>query len=426
MQQSTKIITVTCLGTILEWAEFTFYAYIATIISALFFPDIDQRAGMIATFGIFAIGYLMRPLGAILFGYIGDRYGRRTALLSSIMLMGISAMSIGLLPTYHTIGILAPILLLLFRCLQGLAVSGEFNGSSIFLMEHAKKSPYFAASWTGWAAAIGMTLGSFSAMIVVLPSMAEMAEWAWRIPFLAGSLICVCGMYLRLQLDETPTFLALQSNGLTANFPLQKVLQKNLKNFILAIVLASAFGVYIYVGNLFYASFLINSANLPTYQAKLVVTVGALCVVLLFPFIANLADRVGGKKVMMIGFALIIIAGPMLYLVVLTHSLMLILATQLFYAIADAMVGAPLFRFINILFPANVRYTGASFSWSLSMALFAGTAPLLSMWLEIWTHLSYAPAFYISLAGVIGIMALIYITKNHNNKNNHATKTLRS
>lgn len=422
MNQSKKLIAVACIGTMLEWAEFTFYAYIAMIISKLFFPSVDERVGILATFGIFALGYFMRPLGAVVFGYIGDRLGRRSALQASIMLMGLSAVLIGLLPTYHSIGIWAPIMLLVFRCLQGLAVAGEFNGSSIFLMEHAKQNPYFAASWTGWAAAVGMMLGSFSAMLVALPAM---PAWTWRIPFLIGFLICICGVYLRRRFAETPEFLSLCGDGLTVRTPLLKVLQKHRKSFTLAAVLAAAFSIYLYVGNIFYAGFLIHSAHLLSYQAKLVVTVGTLFVVLFFPLMARLADRIGGTKLIRLGFLLIILVGPALYLIALTHSLTLILLIQVFYAIADAMVGAPLFRFINGLFPASVRYTGASFSWSASMALFAGTAPLLSAWLETRTHLSYAPALYISLAGMVGLLSLTYATRTAKQGNDDAaTETL--
>jgi len=408
MNTSTKLVAAACIGTVLEWAEFTFYAYIATTISLLFFPNMSHQTGIIAAFIIFAIGYLMRPLGAILFGFVGDRMGRRAALQMSILLMGISAFCIGLLPSYQSIGQWAPWLLLILRCLQGLAVSGEFNGSSIFLMEHASKNLYFAAGWTGWAAAIGMMLGSLAAMITALPGM---VDWAWRIPFLSGALICVCGLYIRKKYDETPEFLILISKDNLARFPLLQMFRKNLKGFMIASLFASVAGIYIYVANVFYATHLIKSGNLAPYQAKLVVTVGTVFVILLFPFAAKLADRYGGSKVIRVGLWLTILVAPLLYLAPLVHSLPLTLSIQIPYAIADVMLCAPLFRMINELFPTNMRYTGASFAWSVSMAIFGGTAPLVSTWLQAWTQLSYAPAGYLILAGIVGLFGLSYASQ---------------
>ncbi len=407
MKQSKKLVTVACIGTVLEWAEFTFYAYIATKISLLFFPNMDHQSGVIAAFVVFAIGYLMRPLGAVLFGFLGDRFGRRSALQASIVLMGLSAVCIGLLPSYQAIGAWAPLLLLLFRCLQGLAVSGEFNGSSIFLMEHARGKLYFAASWTGWAAAIGMMVGSLAALLVALPGV---ASWAWRIPFLSGAVICVCGFYVRKKFDETPEFLDLLTEKTLQRFPLMQVFRHNWRQFMVATMLAAVTGIYIYVANVFYATHLIKSGGLLSYQAKLVVTIGTVFVILIFPFAAQLADRCGGKRIMRIGLVLMIVAGPLLYLVPLTHSLLLMIIMQLPYAIADALLCAPIFRTVNQLFPANVRYSGASFSWSVSMAVFGGTAPLISTWLQSWTRLSYAPAIYIVVAAFAGLLVLRYIS----------------
>lgn len=178
MNSSRQRVIVASMGTFLEWAEFTYYAYIAAEIANLFFPSLDKRAGLLASLTVFALGYLMRPAGAIYFGYIGDKFGRRSALQSSILLMGLASMAIGLLPTYSQIGLLAPLLLTLFRCLQGFAVSGEFNGSAIYLIEHANNKPCRAGSWTGLAAALGMMFGSLMAIIISLPLM---PSWSWRI-----------------------------------------------------------------------------------------------------------------------------------------------------------------------------------------------------------------------------------------------------
>lgn len=416
MNSQKKLMIIANLGTVLEWAEFTFYAYIIGKIAQLFFPMSDARTGIISAFLIFAIGYLTRPLGAIFFGHMGDRFGRRNALQASLVLMGLSAVGIGLLPTYDVLGIASPILLLIFRCLQGLAVSGEFNGSSIFLMEHAKRLPYLTASWTGCASALGMTLGSLSAMLIALPIM---PTWAWRTPFFLGIIICAVGVYLRRKLPETPDFLRSQSKKELFKIPLKIVLQSHKSQFLLAIVLSAALGIYIYVGNIFYAAYLEQSHSLPVYQTKLVVTVGSCLVIFLIPFFSRLADRFNGEKILSCGFLLTALVGPLLYLLPLTHSLVWILIGQIPYAIADAMVGGPLFKYLNDLFPTEVRYTGVSVAWSVSMALFAGTAPMLSEWLQAGLHLNFAPALYITLSSILGFIGLTYATRKKRGKQWH-------
>lgn len=197
---------VASIGTFLEWAEFTYFAYIANTIAALFFPKLGNSLGLIAAFSVFAVGYFFRPLGSLYFGYLGDKLGRRVALQISIMLMGISSLLIGSLPTYATIGILAPILLVILRCIQGFAVSGEFNGSAIYLIEHDLEKPCQAGSWTGFASASGMMFGGLMATLI---SFEQMPVWAWRIPFLLGTLSCFCALYFRQNLSESPAFLAI-------------------------------------------------------------------------------------------------------------------------------------------------------------------------------------------------------------------------
>jgi MFS transporter, MHS family, proline/betaine transporter len=188
LNKQAKLIFVSVIGTFLEWTEYCLYGYLAAKISVLFFPQFDARVGLLATFGIFAAGYFARPLGGILFGHIGDTRGRKQALMVSMALMGVATVSIGLLPTYAEWGLFAPLLLLLCRILQGLAVSGEFNGAAIFLIEHAQPGyKNRAGSWVGAAAAAGMVFG---ALLVALVSYDGLPTWVWRIPFLIGALSC--------------------------------------------------------------------------------------------------------------------------------------------------------------------------------------------------------------------------------------------
>ena len=196
------------IGNVLEWYDFALYGYFAPVFAALFFPSDSASVSLISAFGVFAVGFLARPLGALLFGYWGDTVGRREALAWSILLMAIPTCLVGLLPTYETIGVVAPIALTLFRFLQGLSVGGEFTGSATFLVEHAAASQRgYIGSWAGFSAQIGALLGSgVGALIASSLTEEALHQWGWRIPFVMGSLIAVVGWYLRTRVPESPAF----------------------------------------------------------------------------------------------------------------------------------------------------------------------------------------------------------------------------
>ena len=401
MNSNKKRIIIATTGTFLEWTEFTYYAYIAGEIGRLFFGSLDKSLALVATFGIFAIGYLFRPIGAFFFGFIGDKYGRSLALRASIMLMGISSILIGCLPTYQSIGALAPILLLIFRSLQGFAVSGEFNGSAVYLIEHETNKPCLAGSWTGFAAALGMMVGSFLATIIYLPNM---PSWSWRVPFLLGAVSCICAMYFRQSLSETPEYLQMRKYKITN--PVYSLFKGYITELFKAAFLVAALGVFIYIMNLYYATHLSLNTSLSTIQTKIVVTFGQALVVLFMPLIALFADRTDEKKIMRLGLKGMFIAAPLAYLIPYSQSFTLILLCQFTYAICNALVGVPIFKILNDLFPVNVRYSGTSIAWNISIAIFAGTAPLVANYLQMLTKYPPIPAFYIWLFAGMALFVL--------------------
>lgn len=401
MQNKKKRVFVATAGTFLEWAEFTYYAYIANVIAALFFPKLGNHLAMIATFSVFALGYFFRPLGALFFGYLGDRLGRRIALQSSIMLMGISSLLIGCLPVYERIGILAPVLLVLLRCVQGFAVSGEFNGSAIYLIEHDSEKPCQAGSWTGFASALGMMFGGLMSTLIYLPSM---PGWAWRIPFLFGALSCFCAMYLRKNLSESPVYLTM-GGGKSSN-PLKSMFKDYKKQLVKAALLVAALGIYIYIMNVYYASHLAKYTTLPGAETKFIVTVGQGLVVLFIVLTGLIADQVNEKNLIRIGLAGYFIAAPLAYLVPQTNSFILILSVQIPYALCNALVGAPIFKLLNDFFPTRIRYSGVSVAWGVSMAIFGGTAPLVANYLQYSLKSPIAPVFYILISAFVALLVL--------------------
>lgn len=401
MEHKKKRVIVATLGTFLEWAEFTYYAYIANIIAALFFPELGNRLGLIATFSVFAIGYFFRPLGSLYFGYLGDKKGRRVALQVSIMLMGISSFLIGCLPTYSSIGILAPVLLILLRCTQGFAVSGEFNGSAIYLMEHDLEKPCQAGSWTGFASALGMMFGGLMSAIISFP---QMPGWAWRVPFLLGTLSCFCALYFRINLSESPAFLAI-SKDKKAN-PLNNLFKSHKTQMVKAALLVAALGIYIYIMNVFYAAHLMKHTTLQASETKLIVTIAQGLVVLFIFIIGMFADHVNEKRIIEFGFLGYFIAAPLAYLIPQSNSFSLILTAQIPYALCNAMVGVPIFKLLNDFFPTHIRYSGVSIAWGVSMAIFGGTAPLVANYLQDLSALSFAPVFYILLFAGVALFVL--------------------
>lgn len=408
MNQSSefKRVAAATIGTILEWAEYSFYGYLAHKISGLFFPQEDATVGLIATFGIFAAGFLMRPLGGIVFGHMGDRIGRKKALVLSIYLMAFATICIGLLPTYEQIGILAPILLLACRLVQGLAVAGEFNGASIFLIEHSpKERAYLSGSWSGMASAAGMLLGGFSAAVV---TSSVMPDWAWRIPFFLGFIGCLVALYLRNNVDETPEFKDAKQNRELEEIPFLALLREHKWAMAQVAAFAAFIGIWVYLCNLYYKAYLINIVGLEVSQASWLTTFGQGCVVLFFPIMGFLADKIGGKKLMRCGLVTAFISAPMIFWFATTQNVTYIIIGQLLYALCNSAVGAPMFKYLFDQFPTSVRYSGNSFAWSISVALFAGTSPMLAQYLVGTMNLPLAPALYVSLSAFVAFLAVSY------------------
>jgi MHS family proline/betaine transporter-like MFS transporter len=403
MQNKNYITLVGILGTVFEWLEYSYYAYLTTRISQLFFPQYDARTGLLATMGIFAAGFLMRPIGGVLFGYIGDRKGRKKALFLSLLLMGCSTLFMGLIPTYQTAGIFAPLLLLFCRLLQGLAVSGEFNGAAIFLIEHnTSKYPTLAGSWVGMAAAIGMLLGAVAATLV---SLNGMPTWSWRVPFLIAFISCLIANYLRYRLLETPLFVNMTKQPNLPVFPLKEIFSHYKLPFLKNVALAGALSVYIYVCNVYFVSYLIKDRHLAIITVTQLAAIGQLFVVLFFPLAAWLADVKGNKPVMISGLLLSLVTTPLVFNCAQSESITWIAYAQMFYGIANAFAFAPIFNFIFQLFPTRIRYTGNATSWSIGAALFGSTAPIIADYLM---HQNSLLGLSLYVAGFI-VIALIIV-----------------
>ncbi len=397
-----KIVASASVGNVLEYYDFTLFVYLAPFISPLFFPTGDKVTAIIAGLGVYALGYFMRPLGAIFFGYIGDTYGRKRALILSIIMMAIPTALIGCLPTYHSIGILSPLLLLLCRLLQGLCVGGEYNGAGIFVVENVQKgNQTLAGSFITSSSALGGLCGSAVAGLVLLPFM---PPWAWRGAFIAGALIAILGIYMRLKITENKP-IPISSQRQT---PLYQAV-KNHPRAILCTMAAAGFTGLMYNLSFSYVSiFLTTFKHWPLTQSLAVVSFGSVFYIALVPLIGRFADAFGVKNTMKLGaYATFILIYPTLLLLSWATSLAGVLLAVSLLVVLCALYHAPMNYYMATLFPLSCRYTGVAFSYSIAMALLGGTTSMILVSLVSWINDPLLPSVYVMFGACLGLLSVI-------------------
>jgi len=313
--QKNQILAAT-LGTTLQWYDFSLFGYLTPLIASLFFPESNNTAGILYTFGLFAVSFLLAPIGGIFFGYIGDNFGRKKALTLSVIFMAIPTTIIGLLPTYKKIGILAPISLTFLRIIQGLVASAEFSGSAIFLVEHASsKHPYFLGSLTSSAYSIGLIIGAVISAIVTLNFMPVAA---WRIPFLLALFGGLLIYFMRKNLVETPEFNYLNAKKNHKKTTFITALKKNPKSIFITILIAWLVGIITFGSYVYGVTYITQFSNLNLTMSIIIVSAALLLDALLEPFIALLSDKYNGKIISMCGiFGFAIFSNEILNILIL-------------------------------------------------------------------------------------------------------------
>jgi MHS family proline/betaine transporter-like MFS transporter len=398
-------------GTTLEWYDFTLYAYLAPVISELFFPkDVtgSELGSLLATFGVFAAGFLVRPLGAIFFGRYGDTRGRRRALLLSIVLMTLPIFVIGLLPTYDDIGWGAPILLLALRLITGFSVGGEFSGVLVALTESGRQDRRgFVAATAQFTSGIGVLIASV--LVTILHgalSNAQMADFGWRIPFFVGAALGLTALVLRRHMQETPSFEAAKEAGALADNPLGEAVRRERGPLFYVFMLTAYMGVAYYTAATFLPSYLQSILDAKPEEVFIGTTAGAVIYAFVCPLAGALSDRVGRKPVM---FA------ASLALLVFTWPVFLLMGEVTFFTIVFGQVAliamvllftGPFSAVVAELFPTSSRYSGMAVAYNVGNAIFAGTAPLIGTALVKATGYDPAPAFYV-MAFSLAILAVL-------------------
>ncbi|MBL7556684.1 MAG: MHS family MFS transporter [Bdellovibrionaceae bacterium] len=427
------VISASSAGTMIEWYDFYIFGSLATIISHNYFPKGDEIVSLLLTLATFATGFIVRPFGAIFFGRIGDLVGRKYTFLVTLLIMGGATALIGLLPTYESIGIAAPIMLLILRLLQGLALGGEYGGAATYVAEHAPdKQRGFFTSFIQTTA----TLGLFVSLGVILATRFSVgeeafAEWGWRIPFLLSTLLVILSYFIRSKLHESPVFQELKASGKASTSPLRDSFlnPENRKLVILALLGATmGQGVVWYTGQ-FYALYYMQTVLKVNFVTANYITAGALLLgTPFFILFGALSDRIGRKKIMMAGCLIAAISYIPLYKgmayaagynaenpsMPLHEPNILLLVLYIFIQVFFVtMVYGPIAAFLVELFPTKIRYTSMSLPYHIGNGVFGGLVPLVGTYLVDKTGDMYAGLYYpITLAIITFIIGSIFIKEN--------------
>lgn len=402
MTTGRRAVIAAVIGNVLEWYDFAVYAYLAGTIARRFFPSSDETSALLSAFAAFGVGFVVRPLGGILIGRLGDVKGRKTALILTIVLMAAGTVGIGLIPDYHAIGVLAPLLLVVCRLLQGFSAGGEWGGSTAFIVEWAPAQRRgFVGSFQQSSVAGGLLVGSaIAALCSTLLTVEQMDAWGWRVPFLLGGLLLPVGLYMRRNVEETPAFRAARSQAPAASAA----------GWMLA---AKAFGFTI----LWTVSYYIVLSYLPTFTQKYAGlsrsaalwsnTVGLLVLVLAVPVMGHVSDRIGRKPLLLAccaGFALL--SYPAFVLMAGASAFATVLLVQIGFALLISAFSGPGPAAIAEIFPTASRSTWMSAGYSLAVAIFGGFAPYIATWLIATSGSPLSPTWYLIAAAVVSTLVI--------------------
>jgi MFS family permease len=455
-----KVILASSVGTMIEWYDFYIFGSLAAVLSLKFYPPGNDTFAYIAYLATFAVGFLVRPFGALFFGRIGDRVGRKYAFLVTLMIMGGATALIGLLPTFKTAGWFAPITLILIRVLQGLALGGEYGGAAVYVAEHVPDNK--RGFYTSFIQ-ITATLGLFVSLIVILLTQQSMSKedfsnWGWRIPFLASIILVSISLYIRLKMKESPIFTQIKSAGMTSAQPLKEAFTKwpNLKRVLISLFGATAGqGVVWYTGQ-FYALFYIQTIlKVPTKTANIIVAIALLCAMPFFTFFGWLSDKIGRKWLMMAACLLAVISYFPIYHAMqqaagnnvvsvkstrnkVTGAIGLIASTTdangalipateatgvnqpmmiflvFLQVILVCMIYGPIAAYLVEAFPAKIRYTSLSLPYHIGNGVFGGLLPLIGLSLCARNGNIYAGLYYpMIVAGVTFVVGSLLLRETH-------------
>jgi len=399
-----RVIVAGLVGNATEWYDFAVYGYFATVIGRQFFPSDDPAVSLIAAFGAFAAGFLVRPLGGLVFGRIGDLVGRRRALTLSVFAMALPTVLIAVLPTYQTIGIAAPILLVALRMVQGLSCGGEYTGSIVFLVECAPPARRaLFGIWGQWGAILGILLGSgMGSLLAAVLDEAQIASWGWRLPFALGVLVAATGYIIRSSIHAD------EPVGETRS-PVYDAFSKHRMPVLRIVLLNVGYGVTFYTVFVYAVSYIKAIDHLPDGVALDLNTLSMSLLLLLLPGAAWLADRIGRKPMLVAGSAALAFGAVPLFHLIHASDPATIFIGEVGFILGFAILSGGLTAANVELMPAPVRCTGLAVAYNVSLGFFGGTTPLIATWLIATTGNPIMPAYWVVAAATVSLLTAIFL-----------------
>ncbi|WP_131735660.1 MFS transporter [Actinomadura roseirufa] len=402
-------VTAAAIGNFIEWYDFVLYGYFATIIAHAYFPSGDEAAALLLTFAVFGVSFFVRPAGGVLFGHVGDRHGRRLALSLIIILISLSTALIALVPSYETIGIAAPLLILLLRCLQGLSAGGEWTGAASYVVEHAPPGRRaFYGSWQTVTIVLGMMVAALTSLILgAVLSAPDLDSWGWRLPFLLSVPLGLAGLWLRLRLSESPEFSEVVSADRVERAPLRATLRADRRSILLCAALVCSPTMCTYVLLVYGPTFLIDEMDMSGSRARAAgFTAMAVLAVLIVP-LARLCDRVGRRPFLIGGAAWVLLAAVPGFYLLHSGNLAVVALGLVVIVVGEALMLAPQPAVFSELFPTSRRYSGLSLGYNLGVMIFGGAGPFAAAALIDATGSAYAPAMYLCAGALISLIAAL-------------------
>jgi MHS family proline/betaine transporter-like MFS transporter len=402
------------LGTMIEYYDFSIYGYLAVAIAPQFFPSGDPAASLLAALAVFATGLLVRPIGGIFFGRLGDRLGRRKALVSSVLCMGIASSITGLLPTYEQIGVTAAVLLFLTRVAQGISSGGESVGAYAYIYESAPpRRRAFLGGFTPIGSNLGFALAAATAgAITGLTTQGQMESWGWRIPFLLAVPLTLFCLWARLRIEDTPEFAAAAEREDIPTAPVREVLSTHRKAIMQSMGMAMAQGGAIFLGLTYIGIYLTTNLGYDQTQVFWLTSGVVLITVILMLPVGWLASRFGCRRVLLVGMVGFLVSAYPAMVLMGRGNLAVAGAAYALFMVSSAIVQVPAASLWPHLFERRVRYTGMAIGYNVGTVLAGGTAPYIAAFLVDKTGNLLSPAFYVMAVSVIGIGALLTVRKD--------------
>jgi metabolite-proton symporter len=406
--QLRRAVIASTVGTAIEWYDFFLYSVVTGLVFAkLFFPNSDPLVGTLEAFGVYAVGFIARPIGAAIFGHYGDRIGRKATLIATLMLMGVATFLVALVPTYEQIGIWGAVILTLLRFIQGIGVGGEWGGSVLLAMEWARTnhSRGFIASWPQFGVPCGLFLANLAVLSFSQMSGEQFLSWGWRLPFFLSLILVAIGLWIRLGIMETPVFSRLVVERKIERAPMLEVIKRHPGAIILSALARMAEQAPFYIFTAFVFSYGTGTLHVSRDFLLVAVLVAAVLSFVSIPLFGHMSDRIGRKKMYMIGAAVCGVFGFIYFGLLNTGSLTLIFLAIVLSLIPHDMMYGPQAALIAESFSGKLRYSGSSLGYQLASVIAGGPAPLIAAWLFAQYHSAWPIAWYIAACAVVTLVA---------------------